>query len=150
MTDIPDPRQPHPTTRADLSNVVFLKPTVTSPLIEVGEYTYYDNDHDPRPFEETNVQYLYGPQRLVIGRFTTIGPGATFLMPGGNHPMVGPSTYPFKMFGGQWAKRTLDVFLEIEQPGDTVIGHDVWIGRGAVIMPGSKLPMVRLLVRTAS
>jgi len=136
MTAIPDPNQPHPTTRADLSNVVFLKPTVDSPFIEVGDYTYYDNDNDPTPFEEANVRYLYGPQRLVMGRFTTIGPGATFVMPGGNHPMVGPSTYPFTMFGGEWTERTLEAFLAIEQPRDTKIGNDVWIGRQAVIMPG--------------
>lgn len=136
MSTVPDPTQPHPTTRADLSNVVFLKPTVTSPFIEAGDYTYYDNAGDPTPFEEANVLYLYGPQRLVIGRFTTIGPGVTFVMPGGNHPMIGASTYPFTMFGGEWTERTLEAFLAIEQSGDTEIGHDVWIGRQAVIMPG--------------
>lgn len=136
MSTIPDPDHMHPTTRGDLTNVVFLKPSVQSPLIEVGEYTYHDNEHDPTPFETANVRYLYGPQRLVIGKFTAIGPGVMFIMPGGNHPMVGPSTYPFTMFGGAWTNRTLDVFLAIEQPGDTIIGHDVWLGRQAVIMPG--------------
>lgn len=72
----------------------------------------------------------------MIGRFTAIGPGAMFLMPGGNHPMVGPSTYPFTMFGGTWTEHTLDAFLSIEQLGDTTIGNDVWIGREATIMPG--------------
>ena len=136
MNTVPDPAQPHPTTRSDLNNVVFLKPTVHSPFIEVGDFTYYDNDKNPAPFEEANVRYLYGPQRLVIGRFTTIGPGVTFVMPGGNHPMVGPSTYPFTMFGGEWTERTLEAFLAIDQPGDTTIGNDVWIGRQAVVMPG--------------
>ena len=136
MNTIPDPSYTHPTTRADLTNVVFLKPSVQSSLIEVGEYTYHDNEHDPTPFEEANVRYLYGPQRLVIGKFTAIGPGVAFIMPGGNHPMVGPSTYPFTMFGGEWTDRTLDAFQAIEQPGDTTIGNDVWLGRSAVIMPG--------------
>lgn len=136
MNAVPDPAQPHPTTRSDLSNVAFLKPTLQSPFIEVGDFTYYDNDKNPAPFEEANVRYLYGPQRLVIGKFTTIGPGATFVMPGGNHPMVGPSTYPFTMFGGEWTERTLEAFLAIDQPGDTTIGNDVWIGRQAVVMPG--------------
>src|SRR5690625_7135489 len=40
------------------------------------------------------------------------------------------------MFGGAWADATLDTFMSIEQSGDTVIGNDVWIGRGATIMPG--------------
>ncbi|HLU44308.1 MAG TPA: CatB-related O-acetyltransferase [Natronosporangium sp.] len=135
-TDIPDPDQLHPTTRADLTNVVFLKNEVTSPLIEVGDYTYYDNEGTRPPFEQANIKYLYGPQRLVIGHFTTIGPGVTFLMPGGNHPMVGPSTYPFTMFGGAWTANTLDTYLAIPQPGDTVVGNDVWIGREATILPG--------------
>lgn len=136
MSNIPDPDQRNPSTRADLSNVIFLKNDVTSLLIEVGDFTYYDDEGDRPAFEQANVKYLYGPQRLIIGRFTAIGPGAMFLMPGGNHPMVGPSTYPFTMFGGTWAENTVDAFLPIDQPGDTVIGNDVWIGREATIMPG--------------
>lgn len=136
MHGIPDPNQKHPSTRADLTNVVFLKNELSTPLIEAGDFTYYDNEGFRPPFEQANVKYLYGPQRLVIGKFTAIAPGATFLMPGGNHPMVGPSTYPFTMFGGDWMEQTLDTFLEIEQPGDTVVGNDVWIGRDATILPG--------------
>ncbi|UCM87907.1 CatB-related O-acetyltransferase [Streptomyces marincola] len=133
---VPDPAQLHPSSRPDLTNVVFLANQVTSEFIEVGEFTYYDDGGSGVPFEVGNVLYNYGPQRLVIGRFTTIATGATFLMPAGNHPMVGPSTYPFTMFGGAWAERTLDTYLSIEQPPDTRVGNDVWIGRGATVMPG--------------
>lgn len=42
--------------------------------------------------------------------------------------MIGASMYPFTMFGGAWAERTFDALQAIEQPGDTVVGHDVWIG----------------------
>lgn len=136
MNNIPDPNQRNPSTRSDLSNVVFLKNEITSSLIDVGDYTYYDDEGYRPAFEQANVKYLYGPQGLMIGRFTAIGPGAMFLMPGGNHPMVGPSTYPFTMFGGTWTEHTLDAFLSIEQLGDTTIGNDVWIGREATIMPG--------------
>ncbi|MFD5213363.1 CatB-related O-acetyltransferase [Microbacterium sp. NPDC058345] len=139
MHRIPDPNEKHPTTRADLTNVTFLKNEIRSPLIEVGDFTYYDDEGVRAPFEQANVKYLYGPQRLVIGRFTAIAPGAVFLMPGGNHPMAGPSTYPFTMFGGEWAERTLDAFLAIEQPGDTIVGNDVWIGREATILPGVRI-----------
>lgn len=136
MTTIPDPHQLTPSTRPELTNVVFLKNEVTTDLVEVGDYTYADNGGDPIPFEQRCVAYLYGPQKLRIGKFTTIAPGVMFIMPGGNHPMIGPSTYPFTMFGGTWAETTMDTFLGIEQPGDTVIGHDVWLGRNATIMPG--------------
>ncbi|GAA1532604.1 virginiamycin A acetyltransferase [Microbacterium ginsengiterrae] len=136
MQSLPDPDQPTPTSRADLTNVIFLKNAIESPLIDVGDFTYYDDEGFRPPFEQANVKYLYGPQRLVLGRFTAIAPGATFLMPGGNHPMIGPSTYPFTMFGGAWQEATLEAFLAIEQPGDTVVGNDVWIGRDATVLPG--------------
>lgn len=132
----PDPDQLHPSTRPELTNVVFLKNQVASPYLEVGDFTYYDDEGTRPPFEEANVHYLHGPQRLVIGRFTAIGPGASFLMPGGSHPMIGVSTYPFTMFGGAWTDRTLEVFTSIEQRGDTSVGNDVWIGREATVLPG--------------
>jgi hypothetical protein len=40
----PDPAQLHP--MAGQPRVVLLRPLVTSPLIEVGEYTYYDDPDD--------------------------------------------------------------------------------------------------------
>ncbi|WP_280458260.1 CatB-related O-acetyltransferase [Nocardia carnea] len=135
----PDPMQLHPSTRADLTNVVFLANQVDSPFIEVGAFTYFDDEGSGVPFQQGNVLYNYGPQRLVIGRFTAIAPRATFLMPGGNHPMAGPSTYPFTMFGGSWTENTLEVFTAIEPTPDTVIGNDVWIGRSATIMPGVRI-----------
>jgi hypothetical protein len=53
--------------------VVLLKPLVTSPLIEVGEFSYYDDPDDPMACETRNVLYHYGPERLVIGRFCALG-----------------------------------------------------------------------------
>lgn len=133
---VPDPNELTATTRADLTNVVFVKNEVTSDLFEVKDYMDADSEGDPTPFEQRCVKYLYGPQKLRIGRFTAIGPGVTILMPGGNHPMVGPSTYPFTMFGGDWVDATLDAYRAVPQPGDTVIGNNVWIGRDAMILTG--------------
>lgn len=45
MAKAPDPIELHPVTGQD--RVVFLKPLVTDPRIEVGEYTYYDDPDDP-------------------------------------------------------------------------------------------------------
>lgn len=138
-TPVPDPTRLHPSSRPELTNVVLLRAQVTSELIEVGEFTYHDDEGSGVPFESGNVHYLYGPQRLIIGRFTAIGPGVEILMPGGNHPMVGPSTYPFTMFGGQWTERTMDTFRSIEPLPDTRIGNDVWLGRKATVLPGVRI-----------
>lgn len=133
---VPDPAQLHPTTRPDLTNIIFLKNQVTSEFIEVGAFTYYDDEGRRGAFETTNVLYNYGPQKLIIGRFCAFAPGVQILMPGGDHPMIGPSTYPFTMFGGAWTEQTLETFLSTPAKPDTVIGHDVWVGREATLMPG--------------
>ncbi|MFF5088630.1 LbetaH domain-containing protein [Streptomyces niveus] len=39
----------------------------TSPLIEVGVFTYYDDPADPTTIENRNVLYHYGPEKLVGG-----------------------------------------------------------------------------------
>jgi virginiamycin A acetyltransferase len=41
--------------------VVFLKPLVTDPRIEVGDYSYYDDPDDPTAFEQD--AFLYGSGR---------------------------------------------------------------------------------------
>ncbi|QIZ38235.1 CatB-related O-acetyltransferase [Saccharopolyspora sp. ASAGF58] len=136
MPDTPDPTRVHPSTRPELTNVAFLSTVVTSPLIEIGEYTYYDDPGGAAEFETRNVLYNYGPAKLRIGRFCALATGARFIMPAANHPMIGCSTYPFTMFGGAWTEATLDIAAGLPTKGDTVIGNDVWIGRGATIMPG--------------
>jgi virginiamycin A acetyltransferase len=105
--------------------VVLLKPLVKSPLIEVGEYSYYDDPDDATAFETRNVLYHYGPERLVIGRFCALGTGTRFLMNGANHRMDGPSTFPFPTMGGSWADH-FDLLTGLPGRGDTVVGHDVW------------------------
>lgn len=42
MSQIPDPHALTPTTRPELTNVVFIKNEITTDLIEVGDYTYAD------------------------------------------------------------------------------------------------------------
>jgi len=57
-------------------NTVFLKPLVTSPKIEVGEFTYYNDADDPALFETRNLLYTAGPEKLIIGKFCAIATGA--------------------------------------------------------------------------
>lgn len=118
--------------------VVLLKPLVTSPLIEVGEFSYYDDPDDPTAFEIRNVLYHYGPEKLVIGRFCALAEGVRFVMNGANHRMDGPSTFPFPIMGGSWSAH-FDLITGLPERGDTVVGHDVWLGYHAMVMPGVRI-----------
>ncbi|MFJ3091035.1 CatB-related O-acetyltransferase [Streptomyces sp. NPDC086838] len=119
--------------------VVYLNPLVTSPNITVGEYSYYDDPDGATDFEQRNVLYAYGPERLIIGRYCAIASGTTFLMAGAEHPAMGVSTYPFTMFGGRWTEQTLDIVTAMPSRGDTVVGNDVWFGYRATVMPGVRI-----------
>ncbi|MER6389356.1 CatB-related O-acetyltransferase [Streptomyces sp. NPDC059382] len=132
----PDPSVLHPV--AGQPRVVSLRPLVTSPLIEVGDYSYYDDPDDATAFETRNVLHHYGPERLVIGRFCALGTGVRFIMNGANHRMDGPSTFPFPIMGGDWADH-FDLLTDLPGRGDTVVGNDVWFGHGAMVMPGVRI-----------
>lgn len=110
-----------------------MKNIITKPQIIVGDYTYYDDPDDVYNFEK-NVLYLFyfSTDKLIIGKFCQIATGVRFITNGGNHPMDGISTYPFKVFGRSWAEAPLNAVSK----GDIVIGHDVWIGNSVTIMQG--------------
>lgn len=132
----PDPATLRP--MPDQPRVVLLKPLVTSPLIEVGEFTYYDDPGEPTAFETRNVLYHYGPEKLVIGKFCALAEGVRFIMNGANHRMDGPSTFPFPIMGGSWAGH-FDLITGLPGRGDTVVGHDVWLGYQVVVTPGVRI-----------
>lgn len=133
---IPDGKKVYP--RAGDNTIVYLKNVVKDPNIEVGDFTFYnDFVNDPRDFEKNNVLYLYpiNHDRLRIGKFCSIACGAKFLFNSANHTLRSLSTYPYPIFyeeweHGIWADKAWD------NKGDTVIGNDVWIGFGAVILAG--------------
>jgi virginiamycin A acetyltransferase len=128
---------PSPTTRYPIRGVQrtgFLKNFITRPNIEVGEYTYYDDPNGVERFED-NVLYHFDfvGDRLVIGRFCSIAAETRFIMNGGNHATDWFSTFPFPVFGNGWEAAAPEHW---PYRGDTVVGHDVWIGYGATFMPG--------------
>lgn len=133
----PDPADPHP--MQGFPQVCFIRNTVTSPNIVIGDYTYYDDPDDPEGFER-NVLYHFPfvGDRLVIGRFCAIARGVKFVMNGANHKMSGISTYPFQIFGNGWEK-VMPEPGDLPFKGDTVVGNDVWIGYEALVMPGVKI-----------
>lgn len=130
----PDPNTLYPI--EGVTRTMYLKNIIKNPLIIVGDYTYYDDPEDIHNFEK-NVLYLFEfmGDKLVIGKFCQIATGVRFIMNGSNHAMNGVSTYPFKVFGGQWGK----AYLDVTSKGDTVIGNDVWIGNSVTIMQGIKI-----------
>jgi virginiamycin A acetyltransferase len=137
MSPIPNPETLHPV--AGHPRVVFLEPLIQSPTIVVGEYTYYDDPDDPTAFERNNVLDAFGPERLIIGRYCALAAEVRFLMAGANHPTAGVSTFPFSIFGGTWAERTVDLIYDLPSRGSTAVGNDVWIGYWAMVMPGVRI-----------
>ena len=137
MSSGPDPNNPHP--MAGFPQVCYIRNTVKSPNIIVGDYSYYDDPEDSEGFER-NVLYHFPfiGDKLIIGRFCAVARGATFIMNGANHLSSGFSTYPFGIFGGGW-ERVMPTPADLPYKGDTVVGNDVWIGYEALIMPGVKI-----------
>ncbi|WP_372841675.1 CatB-related O-acetyltransferase [Phaeovulum sp.] len=127
----------HPLIRLDgtpHTATVQLARVIEHPNITVGDYTYY-NDFEPvEDYAARIAPYLYpgAPEQLVIGKFCQIAHGVRFLA-AANHPMDGFSTYPFSMFDHSLMGHYATMF----QPRPaTLVGHDVWIGQDARIMPG--------------
>jgi virginiamycin A acetyltransferase len=131
-----DPTIIHP--MPEQKRVGFLKPLVTRPTIEIGDFTYYDDPLGPERFEEQCVLYHFDfiGDRLVIGRFCAIAADTRFIMNGANHDMRGFSTYPFGILGQDWRAAWDDGSVEAGYRGDTVVGNDVWFGTEAMVLPG--------------
>ncbi|MCR8726531.1 CatB-related O-acetyltransferase [Frigidibacter sp. ROC022] len=130
---LPDGR-PHP-------NMVNLNRVISHPNIEIGDFTYMNDfapPESPGGWAARIAPYLYpgAPERLRIGRFGQFAHGATFITASANHPMDGASTYPFAIFDHALLETYRDSFRGLP---DTEIGNDVWIGHGALILPGARL-----------
>lgn len=133
----PDPNTAHPL--EGFPQVCFIKNTVSSPNIIIGDYTYYDDPVDSEDFER-NVLYHYPftGDKLIIGRFCALATGARFIMNGANHKLDGFSTYPFSIFRNGW-ERVEPSAEDLPYKGDTIVGNDVWIGYESLIMPGVRI-----------
>ncbi|TAG12000.1 MAG: antibiotic acetyltransferase [Rhodobacterales bacterium] len=140
-----DPLRTHPLRFADGSihpDMVHLNRVIDHSNITIGDFTYA-NDFDPPPapghgWAARLAPYLYpgAPERLVIGRFCQIAHGVRFITASANHDMAGFSTYPFPVFDPGRIEGYKAAFAGLP---DTVIGNDVWIGHGAVILPGAQI-----------
>jgi virginiamycin A acetyltransferase len=124
----PDPMVIHPVPGFP---VTYIKPTITRPNIEVGDFTYYSGEN----FEaQVTHHYEFYGDKLIIGKFCQIAENVTFVMNGANHKMNAVSTFPFYILEN-WDQQTPPL-SEMPAKGDTIIGNDVWLGQNATILPG--------------
>jgi virginiamycin A acetyltransferase len=129
----PDPTLLHPV--SEHPRIMFVRNLPGLVNVEIGEYTYYDDPAGPEAFAR-NILYHFAFEgdRLRIGRFTAIATGVRFIMNGANHRMDGLTTYPFPIFPS-W-RNSFDGEMDFPSRGDTVIGHDVWLGYDSLLLPG--------------
>ena len=127
---------------------IFLKHFITKDFIEIGDYTYYEESfegHRPEQFEDNNVLYGFGRQKLKIGKFCALGSQCRFIMPWTEYPLSSFTTYPlfsnfiFNSEMNDYDQIAFQGALSQKEYRDTVIGNDVRIGCRAIIMPGVKI-----------
>ena len=133
--DFPSSDEPYPLIYPT-ERTCFLKNFITRPNIEVGDYTYYDDETDVKNFEK-NVLYHWDfiVDKLKIGKFCQIASGVKFLMNGMFHMKDAISTFPFAIFSKECEKK-YPPDSKYPFKGDTVVGNDVWIGYQVTFMPG--------------
>lgn len=134
----PDPARAHPIVLPDGTlhkGTAFLKPLIDHPQFEVGDFTYASDFAPPSDWAAHLAPYLFefSSERLTIGRYCQIAHGVRFITSSANHAMGGPTTFPFPVFDPETRAGY--------QPDirDTVIGHDVWLGYGALVLPGARI-----------
>ncbi|KAA9004785.1 CatB-related O-acetyltransferase [Histidinibacterium aquaticum] len=118
------------------AGTVFLKPVIDHPRWEIGDYSYASAHHPPGDWAMHLAPYLYpmSAETITLGKFCQIADGVQFLE-GANHRRDGFSTFPFMTFSGFDPDSP-----SMPRPGPgTVVGHDVWIGTGARILPGARI-----------
>jgi virginiamycin A acetyltransferase len=98
--------------------------TINNPIFDqykIGRYTYGCPEISDHSDGGT----------LEIGRFCSIADNVTIML-GGNHRVDWITTFPFSVL--------FDEFKNIpghpHSKGDVIIGNDVWIGQGALILSG--------------
>ncbi|NEX46871.1 CatB-related O-acetyltransferase [Pseudotabrizicola algicola] len=136
-----DPSARHPLVFPDgraHRQMVHLNRVIDHPNMVIGDHSYANDFDPPQDWAAHLAPYLYpgAPERLVIGRFCQIAHGVRFITASANHAMDGFTTYPFGVFDPGTLAAYRGSFAGLP---DTVIGHDVWIGHGALILPGVTL-----------
>lgn len=111
---------PHNQTRLYLADLIARRPG----QVIVGAYTY------GRP----KVRFAVSGSNLSIGRYGSIADGVEIML-GGNHRTEWVTTYPFPALPRLWPE-SVGLDGSHVSRGDTVIGHDVWLGSQSLILSG--------------
>ncbi|MEM7490832.1 MAG: CatB-related O-acetyltransferase [Pseudomonadota bacterium] len=135
---LPDPDILHPIRLPDGAphlGTVHLAVATDHPRIEVGRWTYASAHRPPEDWAAALAPYLYpfSPERLRIGAFCQIADGVRFVTASANHATSGATCFPFAVHDPD---RRADFHPDTR---DTAVGHDVWIGTGALICPGTRI-----------
>ena len=120
-----------------LKNICYIKNVVNGKNVIVGDYTYYNTTKDPHDFEKDCITYHYEflKDKLIIGKFCSLGENIKFLMNAANHNFNAIYTYPFTAILNDSNRINTKHLNELPNKGDTVIGNDVWIGENVTILP---------------
>ncbi|GJE35578.1 CatB-related O-acetyltransferase [Methylobacterium oxalidis] len=111
-------RNPHNETRLHLRRLVAKRG------FSIGAYSY------GRP----RVRFAESGRHLTIGRYCSIADNVVIML-GGGHRTDWVSTYPFAAMTGLWPGVEAPQDYHASK-GDVVIGHDVWLGSGCLILSG--------------
>lgn len=101
---------------------------IKSGILNIDKHTYYASN--------LRIDIYKGREAKVhIGKYCSIGPDVRIIT-GGIHPSDWISTFPFR------SKWNLPNKFKDGMPttkGDIIIGNDVWIGTGAILLSGVKI-----------
>jgi chloramphenicol O-acetyltransferase type B len=100
--------------------IAYLRRLVQQGQLEVGSHTY----------GLPEIYVSHPDDKVVLGRYCSIAPGVV-MVPGGMHPLNSASTFPFAR---RWNLEQLD--SAVERRGPIVIGDDVWLCSGSMILSG--------------
>jgi acetyltransferase-like isoleucine patch superfamily enzyme len=103
----------------------FLRETWGGTWARVGDHTYgHPEVQEP------------GATPLLIGKYCSIGDHVVLIL--ANHRLDLPTSYPFFSLSAIWPEAR-SFGPDHEARGPMTIGSDVWIGVGAILLPGVKI-----------
>lgn len=95
--------------------------------VDIGAHTY----GAPR------VRWWGEEANLSIGKYCSIAEGVEIYL-GGNHRTDWVTTFPFSWFARTWPEAR-DLVGHPGSRGSVVVGNDVWLGAGCVILSGVRI-----------